>query len=89
MVGSPITRPEGRSVNPAGTWPDQVYGCVPPLARNVVVKKLFTNTLLPAPMSQTPFEQLKNWSLIANGAVVPVPVPVTGTTCGLPGALSV
>ena len=34
VVGSPISRPEGRSVNPAGTWPDQVYGCVPLLARN-------------------------------------------------------
>jgi len=66
-----------------------VYGGVPPLARNVVVKKLFTNTLLPAPMSHTPLEQVMNWVLIASGAAVPVPPPVSVAVCGLFGALSV
>src|SRR3954453_21576232 len=41
-LGAPSRRPEGRSVKPAGTWPDHVYGAVPPLARKLVVKKLRT-----------------------------------------------
>jgi len=48
-----------------------------------------TNTLWPAPMSQTPFAQVKKRLSIASGGFVPVPVPVRGTVCGLPGALSV
>ena len=66
---------------------------MPPVAWNVVVKKLLTKTLLPAPTSQTPFVQVKNCvSIWSPGAVVPagvVPVPVRGTLCGLLGALSV
>jgi hypothetical protein len=62
---------------------------VPPLALNVVVKKLFRNTFWPAPMSQTPFAQVKNRVSIASGAAVPLPVPVSGTDCGLRAALSV
>src|SRR5919204_2630603 len=55
----------------------------------VVVKKLLTNTFWPAPMSQTPFAQVKKRVSIASGGFVPVPVPVNGTVCGLPAALSV
>jgi hypothetical protein len=62
---------------------------VPPLALKVVVKKLLTNTLWPAPMSQTPFAQVKKRESIARGGFVPVPVPVSGTVCGLFAALSV
>src|ERR671930_910466 len=40
-------------------------------------------------MSQTPFAQVKKRESIASGGFVPVPVPVSGTVCGLPGALSV
>jgi len=40
---------------------------------------LFTNTLLPAPTSQTPFAQVKNRLSSASGGFVPVPVPVIGT----------
>jgi hypothetical protein len=91
--GAPNARPDGRSVIPAGSVPDHLYGSVPPVARNVVVKKLFTNTLLPAPTSQTPFAQVKKRVSIASaGAVVPgavVPVPVREARCGLFGALSV
>jgi hypothetical protein len=61
-----------------------VYGEVPPVASKVVVKKLLTNTLLPAPMSHTPLAQVKNWSLIASGGLVPEPVPVSGPTAGCP-----
>ena len=60
-----------------------------PVASKLVVKKLLTNTLLPAPMSQTPPLQVKNCVSIASGGGVPVPVPVSGAVCGLPGALSV
>jgi hypothetical protein len=91
--GAPNVSPEGRSVSPAGSVPENLYGSVPPVARKLVVKKLFTNTLCPAPTSQTPFVQAKNCVSIASaGAVVPggvVPVPVSGTLCGLFGALSV
>src|SRR3954469_21785432 len=59
--GAPSSSPEGRSVSPAGGEPDQVYGGVPCLARKLVEKKLLTKTLLPAPMSQTPPLQVKNW----------------------------
>jgi hypothetical protein len=62
---------------------------VPPVASNVVVKKLLMKSLWPAPMSHTPLAQVKNWSLIASGGLVPVPVPVSGTDCGLFAALSV
>src|SRR5215472_3225089 len=89
VVGAPSSSPDGRSASPAGGCPDQVYGAVPPLARKVVVKKLLTNTLWPAPMSHAPPVQVKNWVLIASGGLVPVPVPVSGAVCGLPGALSV
>src|SRR4051794_5406224 len=92
-VGAPSTSPEGRSVRPAGSVPDQLYGGVPPLARKVVVKKFATKTLLPAPMSQTAPLQVMNWVSIATaGGVVPagvVPIPVSGALCGLAGALSV
>src|ERR687888_504668 len=88
-LGAPSRRPEGRSVSPAGTCPDQVYGAVPPLAVKVVVKKLLTNTFCPAPTSQTPFAHVKNCVLIASGGFWPVPVPVIGTVCGLLAALSV
>src|SRR5215467_11794432 len=42
-------------------------------------------------MSHAPTVQVKNWVLIASGGGVtePVPVPVRGAVCGLPGALSV
>jgi hypothetical protein len=54
---------------------------------------LLTKTLLPAPMSQTPAEQVMNSVSIATpGAVVPagvVPVPLSGALWGLFGALSV
>jgi len=57
------------------------------------VKKLLTNTLLPAPMSQTPPPQVMNCvSIVSAGGVAPagvVPVPVRGACCGLFGALSV
>src|SRR5919197_6248286 len=93
VEGAPSARPEGRSVRPAGSVPDHLYGSVPPVALNVVVKKLLTNTLLPAPTSQTPFAQVKNCVSIASaGGGVPggvVPVPVRGALCGLFGALSV
>src|SRR5262245_3663548 len=56
---------------------------------NVVVKKLFTNTLWPAPMSQSPFAHEKNWVSSASGGFCAVPVPVIGTACGLFAALSV
>src|SRR6476659_6999267 len=88
-VGDPNRRPEGRNVSPAGGCPENVYGGAPPLARKPVEKKLFTNTLLPAPTSQTPFAQVKNRLSSASGGFVPVPVPVIGTFCGLFGALSV
>ena len=85
--------PDGRRVNPAGTVPDHLYGSVPPVARNDVVKKLFTNTFDPAPTSQTPFAHEKNCVSIASaGAVVPgavVPVPESGALCGEFAALSV
>src|SRR5919201_4942071 len=87
--GAPRRRPDWRSVNPAGTCPDHVYGAVPPLALKVVVKKLLTNTFCPAPTSQTPFAHVKNCVLIASGGFWPVPVPVSGTVCGLLAALSV
>ena len=72
-VEAPLTlgaprRPDDRSVNPAGTWPDHVYGAVPPLARKLVEKKLLTNTLWPAPMSQTPFAHVKKRLSIASAA---------------------
>src|ERR671931_978298 len=88
-LGAPSSRPDGRSVNPAGTCPDHVYGAVPPLALKVVVKKLLTNTFCPAPTSQTPFAHVKNCVSIASGGFWPVPVPVMGTVCGLLAALSV
>src|SRR5262249_7907052 len=88
-VGAPSSSPDGRSVRPAGGRPDQGDGAVPPLARQLALKKLLTNTFLPAPMSHTPPAQVKNWVLIASGAGVPVPVPVIGTVCGLFAALSV
>jgi hypothetical protein len=40
-------------------------------------------------MSQTPFAHVKKRESIASGGFEPVPVPVTGTACGLPAALSV
>ena len=58
-------------------------------ARKLVEKKLLTNTLWPAPMSQTPFAQVKKRESIASGGFWPVPVPVIGTVCGLFAALSV
>ena len=73
------TSPEGLSVRPAGSVPDHVYGEWPPLARKLVEKKLLTNTLLPAPMSHTPFVHVMNCVLIASGGVVPAPEPVSGT----------
>jgi hypothetical protein len=89
VAGAPSSSPEGRRVSPAGGCPDQVYGDVPPVASKLVVKKLLTNTLWPAPMSHTPLAQVKNWVVIASGGLVPEPVPVSGAVCGLPGALSV
>src|SRR3954452_15243629 len=79
VLGEPKTSPEGLSVRPAGSVPDHVYGEWPPLARKLVEKKLLTNTLLPAPMSHTPFVHVMNCVLIASGGVVPAPVPVSGT----------
>src|SRR5436189_4394770 len=64
-LGAPSRRPEGRSVSPAGTCPDHVYGAVPPLALKVVVKKLLTNTFCPAPTSHTLFAHMKNCVPIA------------------------
>src|SRR5207302_5467300 len=89
VVGEPSRSPDGRSVKPAGGLPDQLYGAVPPLARKLVVKKLFTNTLLLAPMSQTPLVHVMKRVSMASGGFVPVPVPVIGTVWGLAGALSV
>jgi hypothetical protein len=88
-LGAPSRRLDDLRVNPAGTCPDQVYGAVPPLARKLVEKKLLMNTLRFAPMSQTPFAQVKKRESIASGGFWPVPVPVIGTVCGLPAALSV
>jgi hypothetical protein len=88
-LGEPSRRPDERNVKPAGICPDQVYGDVPPLARKLVEKKLFTNTLWPAPISQTPFAQVKKRESITRGGFVPVATPVIGTLCGLPLALSV
>src|SRR5918912_4412383 len=88
-LGAPSRSPDGRSVSPAGTWPDHVYGGAPPLALKVVVKKLLTNTFCPAPTSQTLFAHVKNCVSMASGGFWPVPVPVSGTLCGLLAALSV
>src|SRR3954467_2077847 len=74
-LGAPRSRPDERSVSPAGTWPDQVYGGAPPPALNVVVKKLLTNTFWPAPTSQTPFAQVKKRESMASGGVVAGPGP--------------
>src|SRR3954451_7832304 len=79
LVGEPKIVPEGRSVRPAGTVPDQVYGERPPLARKPLAKKLLTKTLLPAPMSHTPFAHVMNRVSMASGGVVPAPEPVSGT----------
>src|SRR3954452_14940972 len=79
VVGDPRNSPEGLSARPAGNVPDHVYGEWPPLARKLVEKKLLTNTLLPAPMSHTPFVQVMNWVLMVSGGVVPAPEPVSGT----------
>src|SRR3954449_2062371 len=79
VVGDPKTSPDGLSVRPVGTVPDHVYGEWPPLARKPVAKKLLTNTLLPAPMSHTPFVHVMNWVLMASVGVVPAPDPVSGT----------
>src|SRR3954452_16356330 len=79
VVGDPNTSPDGLSARPAGTVPDHVYGEWPPLARKLVAKKLLTNTLLPAPMSHTPFVHVMNWVLMASGGVVPAPEPVSST----------
>src|SRR3954452_20171681 len=73
VVADPRTSPEGLSARPAGTVPDHVYGEWPPLARKPVEKKLLTNTLLPAPMSHTPFAQVMNCVLMASGGAVPAP----------------
>src|SRR5262249_59686082 len=89
VAGAPSSSPDGRSASPAGGFPDQVYGGVPPLARKVLVKKLFTNTLLLAPMSQVPPAQVKNCVLIASGGVVPRPVPGRGAARGRPPPPSV
>src|SRR4051812_13948133 len=78
-VGEPRTSPEGLSVRPAGSVPDHVSGEWPPLARKLVEKKLLTNTLLPAPMSHTPFAHVMNWVSMASGGVFPAPEPVSGT----------
>jgi hypothetical protein len=40
-------------------------------------------------MSQTLFAQVKKRESIVSGGFVPVPVPLIGTVCGLPAALSV
>ena len=64
-----------------------MYGGAPPLACTVVVMKLLTNTLLPAPMPHTP-PHVKNCALMASAGLVPVPVPLSAAVCGLP-ALSV
>src|SRR4051794_34184718 len=79
VVGEPKTSPEGLSTRPAGSVPDHVYGEWPPLPRKLVEKKLLTNTLLPAPMSHTPFVHVMNWVLMASVGVVPAPDPVSGT----------
>ena len=93
LVGLPSARPDGRRVRPAGSVPDHVYGAVPPVALNVVVKKLLTKTFLPGATSQTlPAQLMNSVSIASPGAVVPagvVPVPLNGTLCGLFGALSV
>src|SRR3954447_11828947 len=60
VVGAPSRSPDGRSTRPAGTFPDHAYGPVPPVARKLVVKKLSTKTLLPAPMSHTLPLHVKN-----------------------------
>jgi hypothetical protein len=62
---------------------------MPPLAMKLVEKKLLTNTLEPAPMSQTPFAQPKKRVSIASAGFCPVAVPVIGTVWGLLAALSV
>ena len=67
VVGAPSRSPEGCRVKPAGGLPVHVYGAVPPLARKLVVKKLLTNTLLLAPMSQTPPLQVMNRVSMASG----------------------
>src|SRR3954449_11764478 len=79
VVGEPKTSPEGLSMRPAGGVPDHVYGEWPPLPRKLVEKKLLTNTLLPAPMSHTPFVHVMNWVSMASVGVVPAPDPVSGT----------
>src|SRR3954466_7943252 len=79
VVGDPKTSREGLSARPDGTVPDHVYGEWPPLAKKLVAKKLLTNTLLPAPMSHTPFAHVMNCVSIASGGVVPAPEPVSGT----------
>src|SRR4051794_23631330 len=79
VFGEPETSPDGLSARPAGTAPDHVYGEWPPLARKLVEKKLFTNTLLPAPMSHTPLVHVMNWVSMASVGVVPAPEPVSGT----------
>src|SRR3954453_12215701 len=79
VVGDPRTSPEGLSARPAGTAPDHVYGEWPPLARKPVEKKLLTNTLLPAPMSHTPFVHVMNRVSMASGGVFLAPEPVSGT----------
>src|SRR4051794_33690668 len=78
-VGDPKTSPEGLSTRPAGTVPDHVYGGWPPLPRKLVAKKLLTNTLLPAPMSHTPFAHDMKRVSMASGGVFPAPEPVSGT----------
>src|SRR4051812_46401580 len=87
-LGAPRSRPEERSVSPAGAWPDHVYGGTPPPALKVVVKKLLTNTFWPAPTSQTPFAHVKKRESIARGGVWPVPAPALGARCGVWGAVS-
>src|SRR3954453_6480017 len=79
VVGEPKTSPEGLSMRPAGSVPDHVYGEWPPLPRTLVEQKLLTNTLLPAPMSHTPFVHVMKWVLMASVGVVPAPDPVSGT----------
>jgi hypothetical protein len=77
--GLPSRRPDGRRVKPAGTWPDHLYGGVPPVALKVVVKKLFTNAFWPAPTSQTLWAQAKKRESIASEGFVPMPPPVSRT----------
>src|SRR5215210_1527579 len=38
-VGAPTTSPEGRSVSPAGSVPDQACGSVPPVARKLIGRR--------------------------------------------------